>query len=95
MVSYAWVHGLMDYPAIELEEAMETLVAREFHDILPGSSIQPVEETSLRLMDYGLEILSRIKTRAFTLLPAERRGPKTEKYPSWYTTLIPSPWKML
>lgn len=65
MVSAAWVHGLMNYPSQELDEAMETLAASEFHDILPGSSIQPVEETSLRLMDYGLEILSRIKTKAF------------------------------
>ena len=65
MVTSAWVHGLMDYPETELDEAIRTLAASEFHDILPGSSIQPVEETSIRLMDYGLEILSRIKTRAF------------------------------
>jgi alpha-mannosidase len=65
MVASAWIHGLMKYPSPELDEAMETLAASEFHDILPGSSIQPVEETSIRLMDYGLEILSRIKTRAF------------------------------
>jgi alpha-mannosidase len=65
MVTSAWVQGLMEYPRAELEEAMETLAGSEFHDILPGSSIQPVEETSLRLMDYGLELLSRIKTRAF------------------------------
>ena len=65
MVTSAWAHGLMEYPASELDEAMKTLAGSEFHDILPGSSIQPVEETSLRLMDYGLELLSRIKTRAF------------------------------
>ena len=65
MVTSAWAHGLIKYPASELNEAMETLATSEFHDILPGSSIQPVEETSLRLMDYGLELLSRIKTRAF------------------------------
>jgi len=65
MVTSAWAKGLMDYPDEELQEAMQTLAGSEFHDILPGSSIQPVEETSVRLMDYGLEILSRIKTRAF------------------------------
>ena len=65
MAASAWAHGLMKYPSPELDEAMKTLAASEFHDILPGSSIQPVEETSLRLMDYGLELLSRIKTRAF------------------------------
>ena len=65
MAASAWVHGLMEYPSPALDEAMETLAACEFHDILPGSSIQPVEEASLRLMDYGLEILSRIKTKAF------------------------------
>ncbi len=44
------------------------MLTAQFHDILPGSSIQPVEEASLRLMDHGLEILSRLKARAFFAL---------------------------
>lgn len=65
MLSHAWCAGQLDYPQTELREAAYDLATAEFHDILPGSSIQPVEEMSLRVMDHGLEILSRLKTRAF------------------------------
>ncbi len=68
MVSTASYQGLMKYPDKELNEAIFDLLEGEFHDILPGSSIQPVEETSLRVLDHGLEIVSRIKARAFFAL---------------------------
>ena len=38
-------------PATELSEAQNALLTASFHDILPGSSIQPVEEMAVRLMD--------------------------------------------
>lgn len=68
MLSHATMQGYLTYPKRELDEALHDLVAAEFHDILPGSSIQPVEETSLRLMDHALEIISRLKARAFFAL---------------------------
>lgn len=68
MAVTAWSKGLMDYPEDELREAMYDLAKSEFHDILPGSSIQPVEKAGLRIMDHGLEILSRVKARAFFAL---------------------------
>lgn len=81
MVASAWIHGRMEYPGPALEEAMKTLAASEFHDILPGSSIQPVEETSLRLMNYGLEILSRIKAKAFYAFAQGQRVAKDGEIP--------------
>jgi len=68
MVSAAWAAGRMRYPRDELAEAMRALATSEFHDVLPGSSIQPVEDTSLRLLDHGLELVSRAKARAFFAL---------------------------
>jgi alpha-mannosidase len=68
MLSAAAFQGLLAYPTADLAEASRDLATAEFHDILPGSSIQPVEEASLRLMDHGLEILSRLKVRAFFAL---------------------------
>jgi len=68
--SHAALAGLLPYPSKKIEEALKDLLFSQFHDILPGSSIQPVEETSIRLMDHGLEILSRIKARAFFKLSA-------------------------
>ncbi len=68
MISSLAVQDLMVYPEKALKEALQDLLTAQFHDILPGSSIQPVEEASIRMMDHGLEILSRLKTRAFFAL---------------------------
>ncbi len=65
MYANAKLLGLLDYPCDALHEVLCDLMVAEFHDILPGSSVQPVEDAGLRLMDHGLEILSRLKARAF------------------------------
>jgi alpha-mannosidase len=70
MASAASFQGLMKYPAAELAEAVRDLAFSEFHDILPGSSIGPGEEGAVRLIGHGLEILSRVKTKAFFALAA-------------------------
>ncbi|MCD6284302.1 MAG: alpha-mannosidase [Anaerolineae bacterium] len=68
MASTAALQRLIDYPKRDLDAAQRALLFSEFHDILPGSSIQPVEETSLRLLHHGLELLSRVRARAFFAL---------------------------
>ncbi len=73
--------GLMPYPRSELQQARRDLLTGEFHDILPGSSIQPVEEMSLRLMDHGLEILSRVKARAFFVLARGQKPARDGEIP--------------
>ncbi|UCG46027.1 MAG: alpha-mannosidase [Phycisphaerales bacterium] len=77
MASAAAVNGLLKYPYEQIQEALRDLMTGEFHDILPGSSIQSVEEASLRMLDHGLEIASREKTRAFFALAAGQ--PKATK----------------
>lgn len=81
MCTAGWVQGLMQYPETELNQALEDLMVGEFHDILPGSSIQPVEEASLRMLDHGLEILSRIKARAFFALSSGQPNAKAGAIP--------------
>ena len=68
MASAAAANGLMKYPRAELAEALHDLMVGEFHDILPGSSIQPVEDAALRMYDHGLETAARLKARAFFCL---------------------------
>ena len=65
MLSAATAQGLLEYPRKELEVAWKDLMFAQFHDILPGSSIQPVEEAGLRLLNHGLIETERLKTRAF------------------------------
>jgi alpha-mannosidase len=81
MACAAWASGQITYPHQELYEAMTDLATCEFHDILPGSSIQPVEEMALRILDHGLENLSRVKARAFFSLAQGQRAAKEGEIP--------------
>ncbi len=73
MAAAAAVQGLMKYPAEELRDASRDLAFCEFHDILPGSSVQSVEDMSLRVLDHGLETISRLKARAFFALASGQK----------------------
>lgn len=42
LASLGWVEGTLEYPRAELEAAWKRLLLTEFHDILPGSSINEV-----------------------------------------------------
>ncbi len=70
MATTAALHGLMPYPRADLRDAGRDLATSEFHDALPGSSIEPVEDATIQLLDHGLEILDRVKARAFFALCA-------------------------
>ncbi|MHB9132920.1 MAG: glycoside hydrolase family 38 N-terminal domain-containing protein [Armatimonadota bacterium] len=70
MVTAAWMQGRMPYPAEEFATATHDLLFSEFHDALPGTSIQPVEEQLLRALGHGQEILDRLRTKAFFALAA-------------------------
>lgn len=95
MASAAWCAGRMLYPAGEFRDAMYDLATGEFHDILPGSSIQPAEETALRLMDHALEILSRAKTRAFFALAQGQPKAKNGRIPVLVYNPHPYPVKTI
>jgi alpha-mannosidase len=81
MATAAAVSGLLDYPRGALHEAACDLMAGEFHDALPGSSISPVEEATVQLLDHGLETLSRIKTQAFFALATGQRRAREGEFP--------------
>ena len=65
----------MAYPHEELQGALYDLLTAQFHDFLPGTSVRSAEDMAIRTMDHGLEILSRVKARAFFALSSgqERR----------------------
>jgi alpha-mannosidase len=81
MAANAALQGYLDYPQEEIREALRDLLVAEFHDILPGSSIQPVEEAGLRLMDHALETLSRLRARTFFALASGQPKAKTGEIP--------------
>ncbi|MFB9277032.1 glycoside hydrolase family 38 C-terminal domain-containing protein [Cohnella cellulosilytica] len=81
MLSAAALQTGLAYPADELREAAKDLLTAQFHDILPGSSIQPAEEAALRQLDHGLEILARLKARAFFAQAAGQPKAEPKEYP--------------
>jgi alpha-mannosidase len=92
MATAAVLAGLIDYPFVEIGQAMEDLMFGQFHDILPGSSIQPVEEASLRKMNRGLENLSNVKARAFFALARSQKRAKDGQIP--ILVYNPHPYKV-
>ena len=70
MATTAWAQGLVEYPDAELSEATRAMLANEFHDILPGTSIPSAEASAIAELSHGLTLTSRVKTRAFYALAA-------------------------
>lgn len=52
----------------ELKKAKKALAFCQFHDVLPGSAIKPVEEQSLKTFDFGEEIADTLFVKAFLKL---------------------------
>jgi alpha-mannosidase len=61
-----------DYPAEEIETAWKTVLLNQFHDVLPGSSIQEVYEDNHRMLGEVVETATRIRTEALTHLGGGR-----------------------
>ena len=93
MVAHASLLDLMEYPREELQKALEDLLFCEFHDILPGSSISEVEASAIQRMDHALEILSRLKARAFFALVRGEDKAKEGEFPVFIYNPHPYPVK--
>jgi alpha-mannosidase len=81
MLANTALQGLMDYPREKLREALEDLLFCEFHDILPGSAISAVEAYALQRMNHGLEILDRLKSKAFFALLSGHKPADEGEFP--------------
>ena len=81
MVTHAYMQHKMPYPARELEMALKDLLFCQFHDILPGSGVREVEVQALRKMDHGLEILDRLRMKAFAGLVSDKPIAKPDEFP--------------
>lgn len=70
MAAAAAIAGLLPYDPAPLKAAELDLLFSEFHDALPGSGSQPVEEDTLRQLEHGLQELSAARLKAFLALSA-------------------------
>lgn len=81
MATAASENGFMEYPQNEFDEAQYDLLTCEFHDVLPGSCIQAGEESALRQISHGQEILSRVKMRVFLAMAGGQKKADDDKIP--------------
>lgn len=65
----------------ELKKAKKTLAFCQFHDILPGTSIKPAEDDSLKALNYAEEILDKLHTKAFLKLCDGQKPAKDGEIP--------------
>lgn len=93
MCSHAAMQDLLPYPHEKFNEALEDLLYCEFHDILPGSGIPEVEGYARQKMDHGMEILSRLRMKAFISLLGGQPRAKEEEFPIFVYNPHPFPIK--
>jgi len=87
--SAAALRGLIDYPADELNEAVEDLLNAEFHDVLPGTSIRAGEENGMQLLEHGRLLCNRIRARAFFALCGAEPKAAPGEYPILVLNSLP------
>lgn len=82
MVSAARLKGLLSSDTeAERKDAEKALLLSEFHDVLPGSGIKPVEEQGLRFLEHGLEMTDRMMRKAYFALLSEEPKASEGEYP--------------
>lgn len=82
MATVACAQGLLEkYPEEELRGATEDLLNAEFHDVLPGTSVQCGEDAGLRFLNHGLLQAERVKVRAYFALSRTEEPAREGEYP--------------
>ena len=65
LASVAYMKGAIDtYPEKELKTAVEDLLNSEFHDVLPGTSVQCGEDAGIRYLNHGILEAERVKIKS-------------------------------
>ncbi len=82
IASVAYAKGALDkYPEKEVKSAVEDLLNAEFHDVLPGSSVQCGEDAGIRYLNHGMLEAERVKIRSYFALSASQKPAAEGEYP--------------
>ncbi|MBQ8741807.1 MAG: alpha-mannosidase [Clostridia bacterium] len=92
--SAAYISGaLKEYPEAELTTAVQDLLIAEFHDVLPGTSVQCGENAGIRYLNHGMFEAERIKIKAYFALAASQKPADEGEYP--IVVFNPHPYEIL
>lgn len=72
MAAHAALAGVAEYPSDVILRATKDLLMVEFHDILPGSAIEPVGAYATALAGHGLTELRNVKIKSFLALCSDK-----------------------
>lgn len=82
IASAAYMTGALEqYPEKELQAAVEDLLNAEFHDVLPGTSVQCGEDAGLRFLNHGMLEAERVKIKAYFALSTAQSPALEGEYP--------------
>lgn len=80
--SAAYMKGVLDvYPEESLKTAVEDLLNAEFHDVLPGTSVQCGEDAGIRYLNHGMLEAERAKVKAYFALSQGEPPAAEGEYP--------------
>ncbi len=80
--SVAYLTGaLEEYPEKEIQTAVEDLLNAEFHDVLPGTSVQCGEDAGIRYLNHGILEAERAKIKSYFALSANQSVAAEGEYP--------------
>ena len=80
--SVAYMTGaLKTYPEKELQVAVEDLLNAQFHDVLPGTSVQCGEDAGVRFLNHGMLEAERVKIKSYFALSQVQKPAKDGEYP--------------
>ena len=89
MLTHAVAQGLLEYPRVQLDTAIDAMLFCQFHDILPGSSVAEVEAQALQRLGAGLDIVDRLRARAFFALLSGQPAAAEGVYPLFVHNAYP------
>ena len=81
LVAHALLAGVSDYPSEAIAKATKDLLWLEFHDILPGSSVEPVGKYAEGVAGHGLTELRQEKIKAFLALCSDKKKAEDGEIP--------------
>lgn len=91
LLSTAAAQGLMVYPGEKVQEAQRELLFNEFHDILPGTTIEVGENGAIMNLHHGLDVLSKLEMKAAMTLLAGQPMAQPEETPIFIYNPHPYP----
>lgn len=91
LLSAAASQGLISYPQEQLRDVQRDMLFMEFHDVLPGTTIQKGEADSIRMLHHGLELVSRLELKGVMALLSGQERAKPEQTPVFLYNPHPYP----